>query len=307
MQAFVFPGQGSQYPGMGKELADNYPAAREVFDQADEALGFELRQLCFNGSSDKLALTENTQPAILTTSIAIYRELERRERLPDFVAGHSLGEYSALVAAGALDFRDAVRIVRQRGRFMQEAVGFGEGSMAVVLGMAAAEVEAICREVAGEDVVSTANVNSPNQTVIAGHRKAVDRAVKRVREGGAKRVLPLAVSAPFHCQLMKPAEARLAEEIRPVVFRDLRIPLVNNLKAEKVTRGEEARRGLIPQVSSAVLWNECVEELVRLGVSVFVEVGPGKVLTGLIRRIAPAAQAISIGSREELENYVRLF
>ena len=307
MQAFVFPGQGSQYPGMGKELADNYPAAREVFDQADEALGFELRQLCFNGSSDKLALTENTQPAILTTSIAIYRELERRERLPDFVAGHSLGEYSALVAAGALDFRDAVRIVRQRGRFMQQAVGFGEGSMAVVLGMAAAEVEAICREVAGEDVVSTANVNSPNQTVIAGHRKAVDRAVKRVREGGAKRVLPLAVSAPFHCQLMKPAEARLAEEIRPVVFRDLRIPLVNNLKAEKVTRGEEARRGLIPQVSSAVLWNECVEELVRLGVSVFVEVGPGKVLTGLIRRIAPAAQAISIGSREELENYVRLF
>ena len=292
---------------MGKELADNYPAAREVFDQADEALGFELRQLCFNGSSDKLALTENTQPAILTTSIAIYRELERRERLPDFVAGHSLGEYSALVAAGALDFRDAVRIVRQRGRFMQQAVGFGEGSMAVVLGMAAAEVEAICREVAGEDVVSTANVNSPNQTVIAGHRKAVDRAVKRVREGGAKRVLPLAVSAPFHCQLMKPAEARLAEEIRPVVFRDLRIPLVNNLKAEKVTRGEEARRGLIPQVSSAVLWNECVEELVRLGVSVFVEVGPGKVLTGLIRRIAPAAQAISIGSREELENYVRLF
>ena len=307
MQAFVFPGQGSQYSGMGKELADNFPAAREVFDQADEALGFKLSQLCFNGSSDKLALTENTQPAVLTTSIAIFRELERREKVPDFMAGHSLGEYSALVAAGALDFRDAVQIVRQRGCFMQEAVGFGEGSMAVILGMAAAEVDAICREAADEDVVSIANVNSPNQIVIAGHRKAVDRAVKRVRGRGAKRVLPLAVSAPFHCQLMKPAEARLAEMIGPVAFRDLRIPIVNNVKAEKVTRGEEARRGLITQVSSVVLWNECVEELVRLGVSVFVEVGPGRVLTGLIRRIAPGAQAISVGSREELENYVRLF
>lgn len=306
MQAFVFPGQGSQYSGMGKEFADNFPASREVFDQADEALGFGLSQLCFNGTSDELALTENTQPAILTTSIAIFRELERRKKRPDFVAGHSLGEYSALVAAGALRFKDAVQIVRQRGRFMQEAVGFGEGSMAVVLGMQAAEVDIICRDVAGEDVVSVANVNSSSQVVIAGHRKAVDRAVKRAIEAGAKRALPLEVSAPFHCQLMKSAEKKLAEVVSSTTFSDLRIPLINNVKAEEVTRGEEARLGLIEQVSSVVLWSKCVEELVRLGVSVFVEVGPGKVLTGLIRRIAPAVKAISVGSKEELENYVRL-
>ena len=307
MQAFVFPGQGSQYSGMGKDLVENSPTAYDIFKEADEALGFKLSRLCFDAFSDQLVLTENTQPAVLTTSIAIFRELEKRGKLPDFVAGHSLGEYSALVAAKALDFCDAVQVVRERGRFMQEAVPFGEGAMVAVLGLKVDQVAKICREVSEGEVVSIANINSANQIVISGCVEAVKRASQKAKQKGAKRVMFLDVSGPFHCQLMRPAQKRLAHLMESVVFHDLRFPLVNNIKAEKVFRGDQARQGLIQQVSSTVLWSSCVEKLVNIGVTVFVEVGPGKVLTGLIRRICPGVQTLSISNMKELENYVRLF
>ncbi|MDA2928368.1 ACP S-malonyltransferase [Acidobacteria bacterium AH-259-O06] len=304
MRAFVFPGQGAQYCGMGRDVAEEFAEAREVFEEADKALGFPLSRLCFEGSEEELLLTENTQPAILTTSIALFRILENQGRLADFVAGHSLGEYSALVAAGGLGFQDAVRLVRQRGRFMQEAVPLGEGAMAAVLGLKLPEVEEICQEAAQGEVVSPANVNSPDQIVIAGHSRAVERAVNLAKERGARRVLPLSVSAPFHCDLMKPAEARLSEVIGEIPFYDLKIPLINNVEAQIVTGGEEAREGLVRQVSSAVLWGDCVRRLLRAGVSTFVEVGPGKVLGGLIRRVAPSVQITNIENREQLETYV---
>ena len=307
MLAFVFPGQGSQYPGMGKDVAQEFAEAGEVFAQADRVLGFSLSRVCFEGPEAELQLTETTQPAVLATSIAFFRILEKQQRLPDFVAGHSLGEYSALVAAGGLDFQDAVRLVRQRGRFMQEAVPVGEGAMAAVLGLKGPVIEDICREVAQNEVVSPANINSADQIVISGHRRAVERAGDLARSRGARRVLSLPVSAPFHCELMKPAEERLAEVIQEIPFHDLKIPLVNNVRAQQVTRGEEAREGLVRQVTSAVLWCDCVKQLVRAGVSTFVEVGPGKVLKSLIRRIAPSVQTLSIGNREQLEAYARLF
>ena len=266
-----------------------------------------MSRVCFEGPEAELQLTETTQPAVLATSIALFRILEKQQRLPDFVAGHSLGEYSALVAAGGLDFQDAVRLVRQRGRFMQEAVPVGEGAMAAVLGLKGPVIEDICREVAQNEVVSPANINSADQIVISGHRRAVERAGDLARSRGARRVLSLPVSAPFHCELMKPAEERLAEVIQEIPFHDLKIPLVNNVRAQQVTRGEEAREGLVRQVTSAVLWCDCVKQLVRAGVSTFVEVGPGMVLKSLIRRIAPSVQTLSIGNREQLEAYARLF
>ena len=307
MIAFVFPGQGSQYGGMGREVATEFAEAGEVYAQADRALGFPLSRLCFEGSEDELKLTENTQPAVLTTSVALFRILERQRKLPDFVAGHSLGEYSALVAAGGLDFEDAVRLVHQRGRFMQEAVPVGEGAMAAVVGLTREVVESVCQEAAQGEVVAPANINSADQIVISGHRPAVERAADLARGRGARKVLALAVSAPFHCTLMKPAEDRLSEVIRDIAFQDLKIPLVNNAEARKVTRGEEARQGLVKQVSAAVLWYDCVQQMVRAGVSIFVEVGPGKALKGLIRRIAPSVQTHSIENREQLEAYTRLF
>ena len=307
MVAFVFPGQGSQYPGMGRDVAQEFAEAGEVFAQADRVLGFSLSRLCFEGPEAELQLTEMTQPAVLATSIALFRILEKQQKLPDFVAGHSLGEYSALVAAGGLDFQDAVRLVRQRGRFMQEAVPVGEGAMAAVLGLKGPVIEGICREAAQSEVVSPANINSADQIVISGHRRAVERAGDLARQRGAQKVLSLPVSAPFHCELMKPAEERLAEVIGDIPFHDLKIPLVNNVRAQQVTRGEEAREGLVRQVTSAVLWCDCVKQLVRAGVSTFVEVGPGKVLKGLIRRIAPSVQTLSIENREQLEAYARLF
>jgi len=307
MVAFVFPGQGSQYPGMGRDVAQEFAEAGEVFAQADSVLGFSLSRLCFEGPEAELQLTEMTQPAVLATSIALFRILEKQQRLPDFVAGHSLGEYSALVAAGGLDFEDAVGLVRQRGRFMQEAVPVGEGAMAAVLGLKEAVIEGICREAAQSEVVSPANINSADQIVISGHRRAVERAGDLARRRGARKVLSLPVSAPFHCELMKPAQERLSEVIGEIPFHDLKIPLVNNVRAQQVTRGEEAREGLVRQVSSAVLWCDCVKELVRAGVSTFVEVGPGKVLKSLIRRIAPSVQALSIENREQLEDYAGLF
>lgn len=303
MIAFIFPGQGSQAPGMGRGLAERFAAAREVFDEADEALGFALSRLCFEGPAEELQLTENTQPAILAVSAAALRAAEG-EGLPrpDFVAGHSLGEYSALVAAGALSLGDAVRVVRKRGRYMQEAVPVGAGAMAAVLGAGLETVEAACAEAAGEgEVCSPANVNSPGQIVIAGSAAAVERAAPILKERGARRVMPLKVSAPFHCALMLPAQERLAADLEGVEFKDLGVPLVTNVGAALIRTGAEARDSLVRQVSSPVLWQESVELLTREGVDTFVEVGPGKVLTGLVRHAAPQAHRLNVEDEASLE------
>ena len=306
MKAFVFPGQGSQSPGMGKDLYENFTSAREVFDEADAALCFPLSKLCFEGRAEELRLTENTQPAVLTASIASLRVLEGRGKRADVVAGHSLGEYSAVVCAGGMSFADAVRVVRERGRFMQEAVPVGKGAMVAVLGLEAEVVFQICEETAAAEVVSPANLNAPGQVVIAGHVAAVERASSLAQERGAQRVLRLPVSAPFHCSLMKPAQERLAAVLQRVEFRDLRVPLVNNVDAVAVTSAAEVRESLIRQVTSAVRWSESVSELVRLGVKAAVEVGPGRVLAGLIRRIDRSIQIQSIGTLAQVEKYVQL-
>jgi [acyl-carrier-protein] S-malonyltransferase len=283
--AFLFPGQASQYPGMGKDLAANFPESRAVFDEADAALGFSISQLCFEGSEEALKLTENTQPAILTVSVAAYRALASRGIEPDFAAGHSLGEYSALVAAGALEFSDAVKLVRQRGRYMQEAVPAGEGAMAAILGLSPADVAEVCKKAAGGEVLSPANLNSPEQTVIAGGAAAVKRAVETASQSGAKRAVILSVSAPFHCAMLMPAQQRLEPDLRAAKFSDLRFPLVTNADAEAITSGDEARESLIRQVTMPVRWLESVREMIEQGVNIFVEVGPGKVLSGLLRQI----------------------
>ena len=304
MKAFVFPGQGSQSPGMGKDLYEAFPCAREVFDEADAALSFQLSRLCFAGPAEELTLTENTQPAVLTASIASLRVLEDRGQRADVVAGHSLGEYSAVVCAGGMSFGDAVRVVRERGRFMQEAVPVGKGAMAAVLGLDAELVSQICVDTADSEVVSPANLNAPGQVVIAGHVAAVGRASRLAEKRGAQRVLRLSVSAPFHCALMKPAQERLAAVLQGVEFRDLRVPLVNNVDAVPVTSAAEVRENLIRQVTSVVRWSESVSELVRLGVEAAVEVGPGRVLAGLIRRIDRSIQMQSIGTSAQVEKYV---
>ncbi len=298
--AFLFPGQASQYPGMGRELAERYPQARAVFEEADRALGFSLSELCFQGPEEELVLTENTQPAILTCSIAAFRVLERHGVLPDYAAGHSLGEYSALVAAGALSFADALRTVRRRGRYMQEAVPVGTGAMAAITRMPLAAVEQVCREAAQGEVVAPANINSPEQIVISGHAGAVGRAVELARQRGARRALLLPVSAPFHCALMKPAQQRLAADLQRLEFRDLRFPLVNNLGAQLVRSGEQARAGLIGQVSAPVLWEQSLRRLISLGASLFVEVGPGKVLSGLLRQVDSSLAALPVQDEASL-------
>ncbi len=303
MIAFIFPGQGSQAPGMGRELAAAYAAAREVFEEADEALGFKLSRLCFEGPAEELQLTENTQPAILATSVAALRAAEG-EGLPrpDFVAGHSLGEYSALVAAGALSLRDAVSIVRKRGRYMQEAVPVGAGAMAAVLGADIETVEAVCKEAAREgEICSPANLNSPGQIVIAGSAAAVERALPILKERGAKRAIPLKVSAPFHCALMLPAQERLSADLDGIEFKDLSVPLVTNVDAAVIRTGAEARAALVRQVSSPVRWRESVELLAREGVRTFVEVGPGKVLSGLVRQTYGDARAANVEDAASLE------
>lgn len=281
---------------MGRELAEAYTAAREVFEEADEALGFALSRLCFEGLAEELQLTENTQPAILATSVAALRAAES-EGLPrpDFVAGHSLGEYSALVAAGALSLRDAVTVVRKRGRYMQEAVPLGAGAMAAVLGADIETVEAVCKEAArAGEICSPANLNSPGQIVIAGSTAAIERALPILKERGAKRVKPLKVSAPFHCALMLPAQERLASDLEGIEFKELSVPLVTNVDAAVIRTGREARDSLVRQVSSPVRWRESVELLTREGVGLFVEVGPGKVLSGLVRQTAPQARAANV-------------
>ena len=283
--AFVFPGQGSQAVGMGKALHDSFEAARAVFEEADAVLGFPLSQLCFQGPDDQLKLTENTQPAILAVSTAAWRVLSESGVRPDFVAGHSLGEYSALVAANSLSLSDALRVVRKRGTYMQESVPVGQGAMAAILGLTADQVEALCREAAQGEVLSPANLNTPSQIVIAGAAAAVDRALQLAKSDGARKAVQLSVSAPFHCALMQPAQERLAKDLGQIAFGNPEYPLINNADAAELRSGDAIAGSLSRQVCSSVRWTESVQKLISAGVQLFVELGPGKVLCGLIRQI----------------------
>ena len=301
--AYIFPGQGSQAVGMGRDLYDNFPVARAVFEEADNALGFRLSEMCFAGDETDLQLTANTQPAILTVSIAAFRAMEAEDFLkPDFVAGHSLGEYSALVATNALSFADAVKIVRKRGEYMQEAVPFGVGAMAAILGADAATVENICREAAEDQICSPANFNSPSQTVIAGNTEAIDRAIEIAKEKGAKRAIKLNVSAPFHCALMLPAQEKLARDLAEIEYDDLRFPIIENVSAEENKSGTRVKTALTEQVSNPVLWSQSVENLIGKGVETFVEVGAGKVLSGLVRQINRDVRSLNVENSESLKN-----
>lgn len=301
--AFLFPGQGSQSVGMGKDLYDNFAASREVFEEADDALGFKLSEMCFAGTAEDLALTANTQPAVLTVSIAAFRAMESENiPLPDYVAGHSLGEYSALVAANSLSFADAVRTVRKRGTYMQEAVPVGVGAMAAILGLPLETVEIACEEAAEGEVCSPANVNSPAQIVIAGNVEAIDRAIELLKERGAKRAIKLNVSAPFHCDLMFPAQERLAEDLAQIEFKNLRFPIIENVCAEANTKGERAKNALIEQVSRPVRWAESIETLLTEEVANFVEVGAGKVLSGLVRQINRDVRCLNVENSESLKS-----
>lgn len=307
MIAFLFPGQGSQAVGMGKALAAAFPEARAAFAEADAALGRPLSALCFDGPDDQLTLTENTQPAILATSIAAFRVLEARGYLPAWAAGHSLGEYSAHVAAGTFAFADAVRIVSHRGRYMQEAVPVGEGAMAAILGLDAASVTAACEAAAQGEVVSPANLNAPGQVVIAGSRAAVERAGVEAKARGAKRVIALNVSAPFHCALMAPAQARLAPALRALAVQAPRVPVVANVDGQPRRDGASAIDALVAQVAGAVRWEDVIGYLVSAGVRAYVEVGPGTVLAGLVRKIDREAQVVSFGAPEQLAAVEALF
>lgn len=286
---------------MGRALFDSFASARAVFEKADRALGFSVSELCFNGSEDDLKLTANTQPALLTVSVAAYRVLEEKGKRPDFVAGHSLGEYSALVASGSLDFEAAVKLVRARGEYMQTAVPAGEGAMAAILGMRPMEVAAICRRAAENEIVAPANLNSPDQTVISGHAAAVKRAVELASAGGAKRAVMLSVSAPFHSELMRPAQDRLEKDLRQTAFAPLCIPLVTNVDAAVITSGEEAREALVRQVTLPVRWEESMRELIEQGASTFVEVGAGRVLSGLLRQIERSVHCVNVEDPKSLE------
>jgi [acyl-carrier-protein] S-malonyltransferase len=301
--AYIFPGQGSQAVGMGKDLFDNFPAAREIFEEADEALGFSLSEMCFAGNEEDLQLTANTQPAILTTSVAAFRAMEAEGfRKPDFVAGHSLGEYSALVAAGALEFSDAVRTVRKRGTYMQEAVPVGIGAMAAILGLPLETVEIACTEASEGEVCSPANINSPAQIVIAGNTEAVDRAIEILKERGARRAIKLNVSAPFHCDLMFPAQEKLAKDLQEINFSDLEFPIIENISAEANMKGDRVRHALTEQVSKPVRWAQSVENLINDGVETFVEIGVGKVLSGLVRQINRDVRSLNVEDTESLRN-----
>jgi [acyl-carrier-protein] S-malonyltransferase len=287
--AFLFPGQGSQFAGMGRTLADAYPAARLIFETADQTLGFSISQLCVEGGEEELTLTENAQPAILTVSIAAFTVLRELGIRPDYVAGHSLGEYSALVAAGSLRFTDALRLVRKRGRFMQDAVPAGLGAMAALLRLPAGCLDEILQKA------------SQGEVVIAGHTAAVNRAMELAKAAGARRAVPLAVSAPFHCSLMKPAQERMVPELNATSFDDLDWPLINNFQAREISTGDEARQGLIEQIPNTVRWEDSIRFLAAHGVGRFFEVGPGGVLTGLLRSIDPELRGIKFGEAADVE------
>src|SRR3954463_11922737 len=298
--AFIFPGQGSQAVGMGKELSEKFPVARQTFEEADEALGYKISELCFNGPEEKLKLTEITQPAILAASVAAFRVLKEKGIAPAIVAGHSLGEYSAHVAAGTLSFADAVRTVRNRGRYMQEAVPVGMGAMAAILGMPADAVKAVCDEAAQGEVCQPANINSPEQIVISGNKGAVERAAELAKSRGAKRAVMLQVSAPFHCALMHPAEERLAEDLEKLAFDDPRVPVVTNIDGIAKDSASGSRDALIRQVTGAVQWVDCMQTMTAAGIETFVEVGPGKVLCGLMRQIDRSKTCVNVEDEASL-------
>jgi [acyl-carrier-protein] S-malonyltransferase len=301
--AFIFPGQGSQYVGMGKELFENFSVAKKIFEEADDTLHLSISGLCFNGPEEALKLTENTQPALLTTSIATLKVLQAEKGLiPQFTAGHSLGEYSALVGSGALTFAEAVKIVHLRGKFMQEAVPVGEGAMAAVLGMEREQVEKICEEVSSGEVLTPANFNCPGQIVIAGHAKAVERAIERVKKDG-KKAVPLPVSAPFHSPLMKPAGERLEKALEEISVSNLRIPVVTNVEAEVNTSKDRVKGLLVAQVSSPVRWEESMRKMIGKGIEQVLEIGPGKVLSGLMKRID---NRIETGNLEDLQTLKKI-
>src|SRR2546430_2250084 len=302
--AFLFPGQGSQAVGMGKDLAEKYPVARQTFEEADTALGYKLSQLCFEGPEEQLRMTEITQPAILTASVAAWRVLKEKGITPSFVAGHSLGEYSAHVAAGTITFADAVRTVRNRGKYMQEAVPVGVGAMAAILGMSSEEVTAICSEAAQGDVCEPANINSAEQIVISGHKNAVERGTKLANDRGAKRAVMLPVSAPFHCSLMKPAQDRLAGDLRALKLQNPAVPVVSNVDAALVNNAESSRDALIQQVTGAVKWEQSMRLLIASGVQTFVEVGPGKVLCGLMRQIDRSKTCLNVADETSLSKAI---
>jgi [acyl-carrier-protein] S-malonyltransferase len=304
--AFLFPGQGSQAIGMGKELAANHASARRTFDEADEALGYKLSALCFAGPEEKLKLTEITQPAILTASVAAFRVLRENGARFDFAAGHSLGEYSAHVAAGTLTFADAVRTVRSRGQYMQEAVPVGQGAMAAILGMDIASLEKVCREAAQGESVAPANINSPSQIVISGAAAAVQRAADLAKARGAKRAIMLQVSAPFHCALMQPAQDRLAEDLARLTFNEPCVPVIKNIDGQPTTSGADARAALIRQVTGAVQWVRSVETMRDAGVSTYMEVGPGKVLCGLTGQIHKGMSCANVEDEAGLQKALAL-
>jgi len=304
--AFVFPGQGSQHPGMGKDLADNFTAAAEIFSAVNKKLGESLSDLMFNGPEDTLTLTANAQPALLTASTAAHALLAAEGIIPDYVAGHSLGEYSAIVAAGGLNVVDAAYAVRRRGQFMQEAVPVGEGGMAAIIGLEMDAVRQVCDEaIQGEEVLAPANINSAAQIVIAGHMSAIDRALTLAKEKGAKRALPLQVSAPFHSSLMEPARIGMRGVLEAIEFSDLTTPLINNADVAEMTAKEDVKEGLIKQIVSPVRWQETMEALADRGVTTFVEIGPGRVLSGLLKRAVKGAQLLNVEDSESLENTIK--
>ncbi len=298
--AFLFPGQGSQAVGVGKDLAEKYPVARQTFEEADTALGYKLSQLCFEGPEEQLRMTEITQPAILTASVAAWRVLKEKGITPSFVAGHSLGEYSAHVAAGTITFADAVRTVRNRGKYMQEAVPVGVGAMAAILGMDLGKVTAVCSDASQGEVCEPANINSPEQIVISGHASAVERAAKLADERGAKRAKLLPVSAPFHCSLMKPAQDRLAKDLLAISFQTPDLPVVCNVDAAALQDADRSRDALLRQVTGPVKWEQSMRLLVSKGIQTLVEVGPGKVLCGLMRQIERSKTCLNVGDEASL-------